>query len=551
PAATVASFGGGAVGGTAATNAAGTTATFGAGGSLTVNADGSYSLTAPAGFAGPLAFEYRLANSAGGDVASVTVTVTVPVAPTAAADGPTATSVPGDPYHAAFNTAFALAAPGVIANDNLGTPVATATSFGGGSLGGAVTANAAGATATFGTGGSLTVNADGSVAFTPPSGFTGLFTFGYRTANVRGTSDAQVTIAVGVRPAAAADTYTPVLVGNVSINTGRSTQFNVTSNDTGTSIVPALVGATNGTAVVNADGTFTFTPTRGYEGPASFSYTVTNGFGTTAPVTVSLTVGPPVFFVNAGAAAGGDGQFGAPYNTLSGLAAANNGTGTNPATGDRVFLYTGAYSGTVTLLGGQQLVGQGATGASFGAVLGVTWPADAGPEPTVNGTAPTITSATTGVTLGSGNTLRGFNLGNVTTGAALSGTGFGTLVVSGVGINTTGQALSLTTGTLNGGFTQLRSTGGTNNVFLSGVATTGTSTLGGAGDVLSGATGDAVVVAGGTGSFTYSGNVTQASNAATVNVSGGHSGTLTFQTGTVSATNGTGLQFNNADGTYA
>ncbi|HEX9950840.1 MAG TPA: hypothetical protein VGB53_03660, partial [Rubricoccaceae bacterium] len=47
PAATVASFGGGAVGGTAATNAAGTTATFGAGGSLTVNADGSYSLTAP------------------------------------------------------------------------------------------------------------------------------------------------------------------------------------------------------------------------------------------------------------------------------------------------------------------------------------------------------------------------------------------------------------------------------------------------------------------------------------------------------------------------
>ena len=35
-----------------------------------------------------------------------------------------------------------------------------------------------------------------------------------------------------------------------------------------------------------------------------------------------------------------------------------------------------------------------------------------------------------------------------------------------------------------------------------------------------------------------------------MSVSGGHTGTLTFQTGTLSATNGTGLQFNNADGTY-
>ncbi|HEX9952965.1 MAG TPA: Ig-like domain-containing protein, partial [Rubricoccaceae bacterium] len=177
PAATVASFGGGAVGGTVATNAAGTAAAFGTGGSLTVNADGSYALTAPTGFTGPLTFEYRLANSAGGDVATVTVTVTVPVAPTAAPDGPTATSAPGAPYHTAFNTAFALAAPGILANDDLGTPTATITSFGGGSLGGAVTTNAAGTTAAFGTGGALTVGADGAVAFTPPSGFTGLFTF--------------------------------------------------------------------------------------------------------------------------------------------------------------------------------------------------------------------------------------------------------------------------------------------------------------------------------------------------------------------------------------
>jgi hypothetical protein len=57
-------------------------------------------------------------------------------------------------------------------------------------------------------------------------------------------------------------------------------------------------------------------------------------------------------------------------------------------------------------------------------------------------------------------------------------------------------------------------------------------------------------VVGGSVGATYSGDITQANNAALVSVSGGHTGTLTFQTGTLSATNGTGLQFNNADGTY-
>src|SRR5205823_2821846 len=43
----------------------------------------------------------------------------------------------------------------------------------------------------------------------------------------------------------------------------------------------------------------------------------------------------------------------------------------------------------------------------------------------------------------------------------------------------------------------------------------------------------------------------QANNAAIVNIAGGHNtGTITFQTGTLDATNGTGIQLSNADGTY-
>ncbi|KAI9135300.1 hypothetical protein ON05_020060 [Acaryochloris sp. CCMEE 5410] len=64
-------------------------------------------------------------------------------------------------------------------------------------------------------------------------------------------------------------------------------------------------------------------------------------------------------------------------------------------------------------------------------------------------------------------------------------------------------------------------------------------------------TGTAFNLNGGTASITYSGSIAQANNASTVNVTGGHStGTVTFQTGMLSATNGNGLQFNNADGTY-
>src|SRR5205814_5096270 len=53
-----------------------------------------------------------------------------------------------------------------------------------------------------------------------------------------------------------------------------------------------------------------------------------------------------------------------------------------------------------------------------------------------------------------------------------------------------------------------------------------------------------------TGNVTYNGNITQANNFAMVSISAHNTGTVTFQTGTLNATNGTELQFDNADGTY-
>src|SRR5439155_21015310 len=91
---------------------------------------------------------------------------------------------------------FNVSAPGVLGNDNLGSPTATLSSFGGGSLGGSVTTNAPGASVALGaSGGTLTLNANGSINLTTPT-TAGTYTFQYRIDNVQGTPDGTVTIQV-------------------------------------------------------------------------------------------------------------------------------------------------------------------------------------------------------------------------------------------------------------------------------------------------------------------------------------------------------------------
>ena len=69
---------------------------------------------------------------------------------------------------------------------------------------------------------------------------------------------------------------------------------NDTDPDGGVLRVHSVCGATNGTVVLNADGTVTFTPTANYSGPASFSYRVKDAAGLASANTakVSVTVTP-------------------------------------------------------------------------------------------------------------------------------------------------------------------------------------------------------------------------------------------------------------------
>jgi hypothetical protein len=88
----------------------------------------------------------------------------------------------------------------------------------------------------------------------------------------------------------------------------------VLANDTGTTDGRLTVTIINypqhGTAVVNPDQTVTYTPAANYNGPDSFSYTVTdaNGEGSSATVTLNVTaVNDPPFFTGTGPMSVGEG----------------------------------------------------------------------------------------------------------------------------------------------------------------------------------------------------------------------------------------------------
>jgi hypothetical protein len=137
-----------------------------------------------------------------------------------------------------------------------------------------------------------------------------------------------------------------------------------------------------------------------------------------------------------------------------------------------------------------------------------------------------------------------------TAGKAL-GLATGRLYVSNVAVAATGgAALDSHTGTLNGSFSSLSATTATGNAVLLTSSLGSVTALAGTVVVNAGG-GAAIAVTGPTAvGLTYRGNVTQNANAALLDVSNGHTGTLAFNTGTLAAPNGTGLQFDNADGTY-
>jgi|GEM_PF-6294277 len=270
PDADLVGFGGGDLGGTPADNAPGSTIVVGVDGSLTVNADGSFSFEAASGFEGDFEFFYRLENIAGQSDGLVTIEVqSLPVAQ-------------DDAYDVVDTDILSVPAPGVLDNDS-GLPVPQVSSFGGGDLGGVPGDNAAGSSVVVGGDGSLTLNADGSLNFEPPSGQTGPFEFDYVIDNPAGSATATVTITVNQAPSITSADAFVCSVGNVC-------SFSFTADgfpDPTITLAGALPSGVTFNAVTEAlDGT----PDAGTGAEYVLTVTAANGIGTDAEQTFTLTV---------------------------------------------------------------------------------------------------------------------------------------------------------------------------------------------------------------------------------------------------------------------
>ena len=162
---------------------------------------------------------------------------------------------------------------------------------------------ASGQTSVGGNYGTLTLQSNGSYTFAAnpaainalPAGGSTTQQFQVQVADEHGLT---ATTTLTVQIVAANDT--PIATGETLAGTNEDTPITYAAsallgNDTdaeGTALsIAGVTSGTGGTAVLNGDGSVTFTPTANYNGTATFSYTVTDGSATSTTVTATLNVG--------------------------------------------------------------------------------------------------------------------------------------------------------------------------------------------------------------------------------------------------------------------
>jgi len=141
--------------------------------------------------------------------------------------------------------------------------------------------------------GTVVINPDNTVTYTPNANYNGSDNFTYTASDGLGGNTVG-TVNVAINPV----NDPPVAVGD-SANTTQDVPVTipVLVNDTDVENDPlSVTGTTNpahGAVVINPDNTVTYTPASGYSGADSFGYTISDGHGGTASASVALTVNPP------------------------------------------------------------------------------------------------------------------------------------------------------------------------------------------------------------------------------------------------------------------
>jgi hypothetical protein len=360
-------------------------------------------------------------------------------------------------------------------------------------------------------------------------------------------------------PVAANDDFssTPA-VGNTAFGVGTSpsspsvtTSGSVLSNDSdpdGETIsadAGTITSAHGGSVTLNSDGTFTYMPAPGFTGTDTFQYTVSDAHGTSSPATVTLLVQNMVWYVNDALGSNGNGESNSPFNSLSGVNAAN-GSGDADGPGDIIFLYSGSggYDGGLPLEASQQLIGQ----PQGLVVAGHTLVAAGGTNPVITNT----TSGGAGITLsggaGNGNTIKRVDVQDAS-GPDVTGTNVDTLSYganTNISNNSSGGGGVVLSGGGSGGISigAAISTSAGHSVSVAGrtggtTAFSGSINDTGSGISLSSNTGATINLSGGVVASTGANTAFSATGGGTVNVTGSSS--------TLDTTSGEGLNLSGTD----
>ncbi len=147
-------------------------------------------------------------------------------------------------------------------------------------------------------GGVVVENPDGTVTYTPGMGFLGTDSFMYTVSDGSGgaLASAEVTVTVLAAPNEAPnaqDDVFSVLEDTILLGDVLADNENGADSDPNGDTLDVALGTdvTNGSLVLNADGTFSYTPNADFNGSDSFTYTASDGF-LTDTATVNITVDP-------------------------------------------------------------------------------------------------------------------------------------------------------------------------------------------------------------------------------------------------------------------
>jgi hypothetical protein len=397
-----------------------------ASGSLSLGKDGSLTYVPAPDASGVVRFSYRVTdlNSTTSSVATVTIDVTPTV-----------------------ENAVYL----VNSGQTLSVPAATL-------LGGAAGTGLVPSLVSSTTHGTLTLDSTG-MTYTPNGAFAGADSFTYRVLDSSGLASGTATVTIDVNsvaPSVVPQAFsravgnTPLQVGgtqNGGLQVYQAASGPLLAGDSdpngggALTVTPESVATTlGGSVTVAGDGSFTYTPPAGFDGPGadSFTYQVdtTEQTSATATATIAFTR-VHVWYVNSAVTTTGTGTASSPFKTFAEAAAASR-------VGDDIYLLTGTgdYPGPLNVPSGVAVVGQGS-------VLTI-----GSEQVTLAGSAPSVTNGSAsngggvGISIGGDGSVTGVTVHDTAgDGVLVTGTGNVTLDAmtitssAGDGIDATGPTL--------------------------------------------------------------------------------------------------------------